>query len=540
MFLGFVPCCGETPGHFFPMVIHWLQITKHFDMESHTYLLPPDFSEKKLRKKLPVKSSYSISLDGGETQETTLLDTFDGEVHASNKLLFQLPKRLLLADLTSGGFVEQEHTGEWSLAEDLAEGPVASQLLDISKLRAFLPIAEATLRCERGGLLDDESKTRARFQNMVLGADGKIVGITTTNYLRGYDKAYGDLCASLEKIGATPYRNTREIYDLLGTNLREYTAKPSITLLPQGPAKESATMTIRSFLSVARQNEEGIIADYDTEFLHDYRVSLRKVRSVLSLFKGVYNGEETTSLKEEFSGLMRQTNLLRDLDVYLLNRSQYFQLVPDDTHEGLTILFDYISSLRRKEQKKVRKILRTKNYNQQMKQLKKLFADDSRLASGPKGGVDSLGYACRLVIKRYRKVCSIARTINKHTDDAVVHELRINCKKLRYLMEFFAPLFPASEIKTLIKALKLLQDNLGNFNDYSVQQLFLRQMLGDKMVTFGRDQLQVAESIGALTAMLHRLQLKERGQVMKNFARFDSVETRNAFTDLFQTKGRAA
>ncbi len=71
------------------------------------------------------------------------------------------------------------------------------------------------------------------------------------------------------------------------------------------------------------------------------------------------------------------------------------------------------------------------------------------------------------------------------TEDEVVHQLRINCKKLRYLMEFFAPLFPENEIKTLIKALKLLQDNLGNFNDYSVQQIFLRQVLNEKMVIFG-------------------------------------------------------
>lgn len=175
-----------------------------------------------------------------------------------------------------------------------------------------------------------------------------------------------------------------------------------------------------------------------------------------------------------------------------------------------------------------------------MKLLEDLFAEGANIADGSKSGVDSLGYACRLVIKRYRKVCSIARTIDKQTDDAVVHELRINCKKLRYLMEFFAPLFPAGEIKSLIKALKVLQDNLGLFNDYSVQQLFLRRLLSKKMVTFGQDQLQVAESIGALTAMLYRLQLKERGQVMKNFARFDSVGTRDAFTKLFQIKGRAA
>lgn len=508
-------------------------------MDSCTYLLPPGISLKKLRKNLPVNHEYKVSLDRGEKQEGILLDTFDGEVHSSNNLLFQQSKTILLADLESGGMIEQKVTGEWTLAEELVDGPVASRLRDISKLRAFLPIAQGTLLCERGLLLDDEYKTRARFKALVLAANGKAVGVITTSHLRGYDKAHEDLCLSLEKIGAVSCQNAGQIYKQLGVELQDYSAKPLIGLDPKAPAKQSATITIRSFLSVARRNEDGVVADHDTEFLHDYRVSLRKVRSVLSLFKGVYSDQETTRLKEEFSGLMQQTNLLRDLDVYLLNRSQYFKLVPEDTHEGLATLFDYITGLRTKEQKKVRKILRASRYKKQLRQLEQLFADATKLTDGPKGRVDSLAYACGLVIKRYRKVCKIARTIDKNTEDAVVHELRINCKKLRYLMEFFSPLFPAAEMKVLIKSLKVLQDNLGNFNDYSVQQLFLRHLLAEKMVTFGKDKLQVAESIGALTAMLYRLQVKERGMVMKNFARFDSVDTRNTFTKLFQIKERA-
>ncbi|MGW8193826.1 MAG: CHAD domain-containing protein [Desulforhopalus sp.] len=102
----------------------------------------------------------------------------------------------------------------------------------------------------------------------------------------------------------------------------------------------------------------------------------------------------------------------------------------------------------------------------------------------------------------------------------------------------FSPLFVASEIKSLIKSLKVLQDNLGRFNDYSVQQKFLRKLLTDKISEFESDQLQVAESIGALTAMLHRLKTKERGAIMKNFGRFDSSDTNNAFARNFQIKER--
>ena len=130
-------------------------------------------------------------------------------------------------------------------------------------------------------------------------------------------------------------------------------------------------------------------------------------------------------------------------------------------------------------------------------------------------------------------MCKIARCIDENTEDGTIHQLRINCKKLRYLMEFFGPLFPEQEIKALIKSLKLLQDNLGNFNDYAVQQTFLRQVLSEKMSCFAGREVKVAESVGALTAMLCQLKEKERRRVMKNFNLFDSQEIRSIFTKLF-------
>ena len=102
-------------------------------------------------------------------------------------------------------------------------------------------------------------------------------------------------------------------------------------------------------------------------------------------------------------------------------------------------------------------------------------------------------------------------------------------------MEFFTPLFNRKRIKTLIKSLKILQDNLGRFNDYSVQQESLAVFLEQNPFK-GADGIKVAESIGALTAMLNLLQKKERDQVMANFARFDSEETRSLFQKLFSIK----
>ena len=143
-------------------------------------------------------------------------------------------------------------------------------------------------------------------------------------------------------------------------------------------------------------------------------------------------------------------------------------------------------------------------------------------------------YASTLIWKRYRKVCKIARAITPSTDDSEIHGLRIQCKKLRYLMEFFSPMYPAKKIRGLIRALKVLQDNLGLFNDYSVQQESLQAFILDH-ASKGREQdLIVARSVGALIAMLYQKQLEERARVISNFKKFDSPKIQQQFREMFK------
>ncbi|PID72939.1 MAG: metal-binding protein, partial [Desulfobacterales bacterium] len=182
----------------------------------------------------------------------------------------------------------------------------------------------------------------------------------------------------------------------------------------------------------------------------------------------------------------------------------------------------------------VTRMFASKTYRKKMNQLQKRFSRPDTIQAGPEAGECSRGFGSALILKRYAQVCRIAATIDDSTEDEIVHQLRISCKKLRYLMEFLTPLFPSAEMKGLIKRLKKLQDNLGKFNDFSVQQNFLRQIVLDDLQHFNKHELEVTEAIGALTAMLFRLQQKERAQVMKNFAKFNSEETKAMFTALFQ------
>jgi len=493
-------------------------------------------SLEKLQRVLDADSPYDLHVIKDDLVDCSVLDTFDGEIRLSERILLQVGQTLLLINFLTGQIAKQQVISTWSFQSDLEEGVVAGCLRNISPLRAFKPVAKITMRRELGLVLDDEGKTRVRLHCFSFFKKKKSIQLGITQYLRGYGKAHTDLKNRLKEMGAVSVISVGDINSCLGIISKNYSAKPDISLASSEPIKKSATTIIRAYLNVARQNQEGIIADYDTEFLHDFRVSFRKVRSVLSLLAGVYGEKQTAELKQEFASLMKQTNRLRDLDVYLLDRREYFQLVPESSHEGLEIMFDLLLKERRKEHGKVCKIIKSRFYRERIDGWDRLFATVDSLSSGPAAGKRSDRYVAGLILRRYRKVCKVARAIDGTTTDNVVHELRIHCKKLRYLMEFSLPLFSRKKVKTLIKSLKLLQDNLGRFNDYSVQQESLGTFMSEHSLS-GKKGMQVAESIGALTAMLYQLQRKERNLVMENFERFDNERIHTSFTELFHIKG---
>lgn len=462
-----------------------------------------------------------------------LLDSHDQSLRAKGRLLIETGDSLQL--LNDRDFLVQDGSGTGMFVQDLPDGPVRAALKDFPKLRALMCIGSGAIISGTYAVLDDLQKTQVRGRALTLATHHGQVTILTVLPLRGYKRAFQKVCSALEEL-ATGVSGAEVVTHGLFTDLPAYNAKPDVKLGKQEPSIEVAVDIIRTYLEVARKNEAGIVADIDTEFLHDYRVSLRRVRSVLSLFKGVFSPEQTSALKREFSNLMASTGRVRDLDVYLLEKGIYFNMIPPNLHPGVKAMFAQFEKERNRDLTVLSRRLRSAAYGRQMKQLLALFADTKRLVPGPNAERRAYDYARSLIWKRYRKVCKLARGITPNTPDEAVHELRIDCKKLRYLMEFFAPLFDKSDFKTLIKPLKKMQDNLGLFNDYSVQQETLLNFVSTQTDVRNRTSAPLAMAVGGLIAVLDQRQKAERDRVIANFRHFDSPEIQNLFRALFRQK----
>jgi CHAD domain-containing protein len=75
----------------------------------------------------------------------------------------------------------------------------------------------------------------------------------------------------------------------------------------------------------------------------------------------------------------------------------------------------------------------------------------------------------RRVEKANRQLVKNGRKISKKSPAIALHELRKEGKRLRYLLECFAPLFDEKALATILRPLRDVQDVLGEFQDTEVQ-----------------------------------------------------------------------
>lgn len=84
--------------------------------------------------------------------------------------------------------------------------------------------------------------------------------------------------------------------------------------------------------------------------------------------------------------------------------------------------------------------------------------------------------ATRMLDRQMRRVKKRGHTAHSQ-EEGDLHRLRIALKKLRYTAEFFAPLYPKRTVKKYLKAVRGLQNRLGDLNDVAN----VRTVIGELM-----------------------------------------------------------
>ena len=318
-----------------------------------TYRLSSDDEHKQLIEKLA--DSYAIKADRSILCLAALYDTFDWRLFNKSLVLYTMGESIHLRRLYENDVIHSaEYISPPAFLNTLQDGELKAVLRPIIKMRALLKLVEMHYRSTSHRILNSDVKTVARIRyDEFRSSPAKDSHLISAQLwllpVKGYPSYYRGLTRRIKTAGLAPRRRNDLYFEALefaGKTPGSYSSKLRLRLEPEMKSDEATRTILRDLLQTMKTNESFIEKDLDTEFLHDYRVAIRRTRSALSQIKNVFPKETTARFKKDFSYLGKLSNDLRDLDVYLLEEDTYRSKLPTALQEGLPPLFSYLRKKR--------------------------------------------------------------------------------------------------------------------------------------------------------------------------------------------------
>ena len=295
-------------------------------------------------------------------------------------------------------------------------------------------------------------------------------------------------------------------------------------LAPDDRADDTAQKILDRLFRVLQSNVEGVIKNLGVDFLHDLRVANRRTRTALSQTRGVLPSSVLESFRPEFKWVGDVTGPCRDLDVFLLELDGY-RHQPQIDDDALGPLEISMTKKRRLQHDLVRAALLSERFHNLIEHWRRFLeigGDEEvwpPLASSP-----IIEVASPRILKAYRRMLKRGTGIEIEPPAALLHQLRIDGNKLRYLLEFFSDLYPREIALRFIRELKHLQDILGGFNDTVVQLVLI-----EEFVKQNTPSIETLAAVKRLTEAITNRQRKLRSEFGERFELFASDESRKLY-----------
>jgi len=496
-----------------------------------------------LLQRLPLESAPP------ETYQVHYYDSFDWRLFQAGKILTwqqgNADSQLCLLGTGDNStrtaiHLDQEPPG---FAAGLPPGQLRQELDDLLGLRALLPVATIETHSLTSRWVDKEGKTRLRLyleHHRLVQPGGKrstLCKRIRVVPLQGYEKNAKRVISVLEKeLELCPQE--QDLLNLALTSMHKipggYSSKLNIPLEPELRADAAMRRILLTLMEAMEINEAGTIANLDTEFLHDFRVAVRRTRSALGQMKTVFPPATLARFRDKFGWLGSITSQTRDLDVYLLKFENYQNQLPESLRADLEPLRTFLNRHHEQEQTRLSRELQTARYRQLKNQWRRYLTSplpQRPASSDARGSIGEVGP--RRTWRMYKRVLREGRAITQASPAEELHELRKSCKKLRYLMEFFQQLYAKNKIRALIKELKGLQENLGDFQDLEVQ-IHSLQHYSDQMKQEGDMTPRTELAMDILLKSLETRMQEVRDIFDSRFQQFSSKSNEKRFRDLFK------
>jgi len=275
---------------------------------------------------------------------------------------------------------------------------------------------------------------------------------------------------------------------------------PPPALEPDAPAAEAIRAALAPELATWLAQQDGLRADLDIEYLHKARVALRRTRGVIRQLRAALPRSASKDLVHEIRWLARVCGAQRDLDVLLEQFDGLVQELPKAARKDLDVLRSAAAKKRERARAALLKTLDGQRYRSLLLAWSAFLVPDTP-PHDARGRVPILAFVTRRLARRHARLIERGKRLSARSSGAAFHALRIECKKLRYLLDAFRSLFPIERMDPVLEGLKELQALLGATNDARVQGERLRRFAMDLDVPHGARAASLIAAGRALAAL---------------------------------------
>lgn len=225
---------------------------------------------------------------------------------------------------------------------------------------------------------------------------------------------------------------------------------------------------LSDLLAKIEVSAERVLQGTNPDDVHDLRVATRRTRTILGQVPGVFPKAAIKEFRQGFRKIGDITGTCRDLDVWLEAIAEDREYSSPDETVPLGPLENLVRRLRDEARALVAEDLHMPWFPVLLTHWKNFLETLPGILS-TKASEPIAPVAAARILRAHRRLLKHGIALPEEPQAEQFHRLRIDGKKLRYLLEFFGGLFDPDQSHVLIEDLKRLQDVLGGINDREIQ-----------------------------------------------------------------------
>lgn len=250
-----------------------------------------------------------------------------------------------------------------------------------------------------------------------------------------------------------------------------------VTAEPADPPVHHVRAALDLRLRALLEHDPGTRSGADIEDLHQMRVSVRRMRAALKAARPLLDARWADALRAELGWLGGALGPVRDLDVLLLRIRGEIVDLPEDERVAGAALVEGLEAEHVAARTAMLAALDAPRYTALLEGLAEAVGRPLP-APADTGTQPELVDLVRAEARKLRRAVAAA---GQDPPDAVLHELRILGKRVRYTGELVAPGLRGTDagraVKRLLTATAALQEVLGDHQDACVAEQRIRELL---------------------------------------------------------------